>query len=134
MYGFLKNLLPQIFGKDLKQHHTHIDASVSKNINFILNAIESICQLMPKDSTSDNWRNYFFLMKDTVIDMPNRHGIKKVKLIWKNMQGGMGSWNDYYIPHVDKNIMIEQNEILQKHCATLSHYINHIEPDDNPTS
>ncbi len=66
-------------------------------------------------------------MHVALVGMPDRHGIEKAKRIWDNMQGGMGSWNDYYIPNADQNVMIRLNEELQKYCALLSHNLKFIE-------
>ena len=66
-------------------------------------------------------------MQEVLIGSPNIHGINKAKGIWDSMQGGMGSWNDYYILHAEQNVMIRLNEELQTHCALLSHNLKFIE-------
>jgi len=99
-------------------------------IDLILTTVEDICQRMPDDSTSNHWRSHFWKMQEVLIGSPNRHGINKAKGIWDSMQGGMGSWNDYYIPDAEQNVMTRLNEELQKHCALLSRNLECVQQHD----
>ena len=85
---------------------------------------------MPGDSTSNHWRGHFWKMQEVLIGSPNRHGINKAKGIWDSMQGGMGSWDDYYIPDPDQNVMTRLNQELQQHCALLSRKLECVELHD----
>ncbi len=127
MYAFIAGLMSRIFRNIKPRHQSHIDESLAKNREFILQDIKNICLLMPDDSTSNNWRIHFSKMQASLVSMPNKHGIEKAQRIWENMQGGMGSWSDYYIPHPEQKTMIHLNEELQQHCALLSHNFKCIE-------
>ena len=107
--------------------HTHtsstelhiVNPELTSNIKQCVDSIDAICDLMPTDNTSDNWRVYFTNIRHSLKSMPNEHGLTKALQLWNSMQGGMGSWNDYYIPHSDQETMRLLNETLQQHCSSL---------------
>ena len=130
MYTYVTGLISRICKKFIPHDQTYVDESYSEHIEFILVTIDKIGQLMPDDSTSNHWRGHFWKMKEELIGSPNRHGINKAKRIWDSMHGGMGSWNDYYIPHAEQNVMTRLNEELQKHCALLSRNLECVQQHD----
>ena len=98
--------------------HT-VNPDLTSKIKQCVDSIDAICDLMPTDNTSDNWRVYFTNIRQSLESMPNEHGLTKALQVWNSMQGGMGSWNDYYIPHSDQETMRLLNETLQQHCSSL---------------
>ena len=51
---------------------------------------------------------------------PNQDGIDRANKVWRGIHGGMGSWNDYYIPHDQIETRRELNTQLEDVCACLS--------------
>ena len=96
------------------------DDSLAEQIRTIHHQLETICALMPMDDTSDNWRNTFRRMQTVLVEHPNQDGIDQANTIWRSIHGGMGSWNDYYIPHDDRETMRELNAKLEDTCTQLS--------------
>ena len=99
---------------------TERDDSLTEQIKAIRHHLNGICTLMPNDTTSNNWRNTFRKMKTILVQHPNQDGIAQANTIWRGIHGGMGSWNDYYIPHEDREIMHDLNAQLEDACIQLS--------------
>ena len=118
MLKILKKWLSEQVFTSNKELHT-VNPELISSIKQCVNSIDAICDLMPADDTSDDWRVYFTNIRQSLESMPNEHGLTKALQVWNSMQGGMGSWNDYYIPHSDQETMRSLNETLQKHCSTL---------------
>ena len=130
MYTYVTDLISRICRKFIPHDQTYVDEYYSEHIEFILIAIDNIDQLMPDDSTSNHWRGHFSKIQEVLTGSPNRHGINKAKGIWDSIQGGMGSWDDYYIPHAEQNVMTRLNEELQKHCVLLSRNLECVQQHD----
>ncbi len=130
MYTYVTGLISRICRKFIPHYQTYIDESYYEHIEFILVAIDNIVQLMPDDSTSNHWRAHFWKIQEVLIGSPNRHGINKAKGIWDSMQGGMGSWNDYYIPDAEQNVMTRLNQKLQQNCVLLSRNLECVQQHD----
>ena len=96
------------------------DNSLTERIRSIHHQLETICTLMPQDDTSDNWRTTFRTMQTLLVQHPNQGGIEQANKIWTGIHGGMGSWNDYYIPHDQIETMRELNTQLEDVCDRLS--------------
>ena len=62
----------------------------------------------------------FAKMKSNIILHPNSYGMNLVWENWQSMQGGYGSWSDYYIPHEDFETQRKLNAELQSYCTALS--------------
>ena len=101
-----------------------MNPDLASNIKRCVDNIDAICDLMPADDTSDNWRIHFEKIRHSLESMPNQHGLARAFQLWDSMQGGMGSWNDYYIPHPDQKMMSTLNETLQQNCASLQHQLH----------
>ena len=99
---------------------TERDGSLAESIRMIHQQLESICTMMPNDDTSNNWRQTFRAMQTMLVQHPNQDGINESKIIWESIHGGMGSWNDYYIPHDQVETMRELNAQLEDACTQLS--------------
>ena len=96
------------------------DNSLTEQIRSVHHQLEIICRLMPQDDTSNNWRKTFRTMQTLLVQHPNQDGIVQANKIWKGIHGGMGSWNDYYIPHEQEDRMRELNAELENVCTELS--------------
>ena len=99
---------------------TERDDSLAEPIKTIQQHLEAICAMMPNDDTSNNWRETFRTMQTILVHHPNQDGINEAGIIWKSIHGGMGSWNDYYIPHEQVETMREINAQLEDACNQLS--------------
>ena len=99
---------------------TERDDSLTEQIRDIQHHLDSICTLMPNDNTSNNWRNTFRKMKTILVEHPNQYGIDQANTVWRGIHGGMGSWNDYYIPHEHRETMRNLNTQLEDTCIQLS--------------
>jgi len=124
MYAFLMNVMSRMFGKTAKENMRKLDPNLQSKVNNANRAIDNICQMMPDDSSSNNWRGNFDRMKEKLDEMPNSYGLSSAKDIWDGMHGGMGSWNDYYIPHDNQKTMTKLNDDLERECAALSVALN----------
>ena len=120
MYTILANIVSAIRKNSVVQNSKKKEDISSTHIDLALQTLQQIDLLMPDDDTSNNWRRSFSKIKETLTSMPNKKGIEAAKTIWNNMHGGMGSWNDYYIPHQDHSVTVRLNEELQKNCALLT--------------
>ena len=120
MYAFLANITATIFARTAKNNMWKSEPELAPQIEKAREAIDNICQLMPGDSTSDNWRKSFAKMKTSLEKMPDSHGLEQAKETWDGIHGGMGSWNDYYIPHEDRETMTKLNGELASFCSALS--------------
>jgi hypothetical protein len=99
---------------------TERDGSLAETIKAIHQLLETICTMMPNDDTSNNWRQTFRAMQTVLVQHPNQDGINEANVIWQSIHGGMGSWNDYYIPHDEVETMKELNAQLEDACTQLS--------------
>lgn len=99
---------------------THVDDRLTDTIDKIQTYLDDLCTLMPDDQTSNNWRGIFRRMQNILLEHANQAGIDKTSEIWFSIHGGMGSWNDYYIPHEDQNKMRELNTELEQICSRIS--------------
>ena len=114
------SLLGWLFPSINSSLSTERDESLTERIRSIHYQLESICTLMPQDDTSDNWRTTFRTMQTLLVHHPNQDGIDQANKIWRGIHGGMGSWDDYYIPHDQIETMRELNSQLEDVCARLS--------------
>ena len=114
------SLLGWLFPSINSSLSTERDDSLTDRIRSIHHHLETICTLMPQDDTSNNWRNTFRTMQTLLVQHPNQDGIDQAHKIWTGIHGGMGSWNDYYIPHDQIETMRELNSQLEDVCARLS--------------
>ena len=117
MFSFLR----KIFGKTSSdnQNQTKKKNAVPANREDIDLAIECIDWITSTMSETDNWRVGFSRMKSYIIDYPNSYGMSMARDSWEAMQGGYGSWSDYYIPHEDFETQKKLNEELQSYCSAL---------------
>ena len=99
---------------------TYIDDGLIDPIAQIQVHLEDLCTLMPDDQTSNNWRVHFHNMQGVLQKHVNQPGIDHVANMWSDIHGGMGSWNDYYIPHEDQDRMRELNTELEQICSRIS--------------
>ena len=99
---------------------TEREDSLTEQVKAIQHHLDGICTLMPNDNTSDNWRGTFRKMKIILVQHPNQDGIDQANTIWRGIHGGMGSWNDYYIPHEHHETMRDLNAKLEETCSQLS--------------
>ena len=99
---------------------TQKDPSVRDTVEKIHECLNDLCALMPEDQTSNNWRTHFSKMQSVLQQHANQPGIDHVAIMWSNIHGGMGSWNDYYIPHEDHDRMRELNTELEQICSQIS--------------
>ena len=111
MFSFLR----KIFGKTPEIQNAN--PANQEDIDHALECIEWITSTM---SATDSWRRAFDLMKSNILRYPNSHGMKLAYDNWQSMQGGYGSWSDYYIPHEDFETRKKLNEELQSYCSALA--------------
>ena len=104
---------------------TNVDVTSTDTIDTVQQYLGDICLLMPKDQTSNHWREIFHNMQTILQKHPNPSGIEQVSKIWFGIHGGMGSWSDYYIPHEDQDKMNELNTELESMCARISTLLPH---------
>ena len=75
---------------------------------------------MPGDSTSNNLEKSFAKIKTSLEEMPNSHGLERAKETWDGIHGGIGSRNDSYVPHENRETMPKSNGKSASFCLTLS--------------
>ena len=117
MYAQLMNLIARIIGRTIYLNMDKQIAPASKD--DIKQALESIDAIIATMSETDNWRVVFHRMRSYIVDHPNSYGMSMARDSWESMQGGYGSWSDYYIPHGDFETRKRLNEELQSHSAAL---------------
>ena len=117
MYAQLMNLIARIIGRTIYLNMDKQIAPASKD--DIKQALESIDAIIATMSETDNWRVVFHRMRSYIVDHPNSYGMSMARDSWESMQGGYGSWSDYYIPHGDFETRKRLNEELQSHCTAL---------------
>ena len=113
-------LLHWLFSSRSSGLSTERDPSISEHIRAVHQQLDAICTMMPNDDTSNNWRKFFRKMQTVLVQHPNQDGINEANTIWQGIHGGMGSWNDYYIPHDEVKTMKELNAQLEDACTQLS--------------
>ena len=117
MYAQLMNLIARIVGRTV---HLNMDKQLGPaSEDDIKQALESIDAIIATMSETDNWRVVFHRMRSYIVDHPNSYGMSMARDSWESMQGGYGSWSDYYIPHGDFETRKRLNEELQSHSAAL---------------
>ena len=117
MYAQLMNLIERIVGRTV---HLNMDKQLGPaSEDDIKQALESIDAIIATMSETDNWRVVFHRMRSYIVDHPNSYGMSMARDSWESMQGGYGSWSDYYIPHGDFETRKRLNEELQSHSAAL---------------
>ena len=99
---------------------TYVDGTLVDTIEKIHSYLEDLCTLMPDDQTSNDWRIHFRNMQSVLQKHPNQPGVDHVASMWDGIHGGMGSWNDYYIPHEDQDRMRELNTEVEQICSSIS--------------
>ena len=104
---------------------TQEDHTLRDTIDTIQVCLDDLCTLMPDDQTSNNWRTHFSKMQNVLEQHANQFGIDHVAIMWRGIHGGMGSWNDYYIPHEDHDRMRELNTELDQICSSISALLSH---------
>ena len=119
LYRFIQRLL-----KKSSQTSLIPDETLSSQITEVQSLLTSIDELMPNDQTSDNWRKFLHTMHKTLEQKPNKQGLDEANQIWQSIHGGMGSWNDYYIPHDDHKTMVRLNDELEMLCYRLTTSLN----------
>jgi hypothetical protein len=117
MYAWLMNLISRRFGRTARINMEKQMGPADEN--DIKQALESIDAITSTMSETDNWRVGFNLMRSYIVDHPNSYGMSMARDSWESMQGGYGSWSDYYIPHDDFETMKRLNDELQSHCSAL---------------
>ena len=111
------NLISRIFGRTAKLNmEKQVGPASEDDIKQALASIDAITATM---SETDNWRVIFHRMRSYIVDHPNSYGMSMARDSWQSMQGGCGSWSDYYIPHDDFETRKRLNEELQSHCTAL---------------
>ena len=111
------NLISRIFGRTAKLNmEKQVGPASEDDIKQALASIDAITATM---SETDNWRVIFHRMRSYIVDHPNSYGMRMARDSWQSMQGGYGSWSDYYIPHDDFETRKRLNEELQSHCTAL---------------
>ena len=117
MYAQLMNLIARIVGRTV---HLNMDKQLGPaSEDDIKQALESIDAIIATMSETDNWRVVFHRMRSYIADHPNSYGMSMARDSWESMQGGYGSWSDYYIPHGDFETRKRLNEELQSHSKAL---------------
>ena len=117
MYAQLMNLIARIVGRTV---HLNMDKQLGPaSEDDIKQALESIDAIIATMSETDNWRVVFHRMRSYIVDHPNSYGMSMARDSWESMQGGYGSWSDYYIPHGDFETRKRLNEELQSHSKAL---------------
>ena len=117
MYAQLMSLIARIFGRTV---HSNMDKQVGPaSEDDIKQALESIDAIIATMSETDNWRVVFLRMRSYIVDHPNSYGMSMARDSWESVQGGYGSWSDYYIPHDDFETQKRLNEELQSYCTAL---------------
>ena len=99
---------------------TDVDDTLTDTIDKIQAYLDDLCTLIPDDQTSNKWRTHFRNMQSVLQEHANQSGIDHVAIMWGSIHGGMGSWNDYYIPHEDQDKMREVNTELEQICSRIS--------------
>ena len=117
MYAQLMNLIARIIGRTIYSNMDKQIAPASKD--DIKQALESIDAIIATMSETDNWRVVFHRMRSYIVDHPNSYGMSMARDSWESVQGGYGSWSDYYIPHDDFETRKRLNEDLQSYCSAL---------------
>lgn len=115
-------MLSKIFGRLFSANSnppTHVDNTVKDLIEEIQDLLDELCTLMPEDQTSNDWRIHFRKMQRVLQNHANQYGLDQAAMMWHSIHGGMGSWNDYYIPHEDQSTMRELNRKLKHICGRL---------------
>mgnify|MGYP004326910121 CR=1 FL=1 len=111
------NLISRIFGRTARLNlEKQMGPAHEEDIRQALESIDAITATM---SETDNWRVVFKRMRSYIVDHPNAYGMSMARDSWESMQGGYGSWSDYYIPHDDFETQKRLNEELQSHCTAL---------------
>ena len=111
------NLISIIFGRTAKlSMEKQVGPASEDDIKQALASIDAITATM---SETDNWRVIFHRMRSYIVDHPNSYGMSMARDSWQSMQGGYGSWSDYYIPHDDFETRKRLNAELQSHCTAL---------------
>ena len=111
------NLISRIFGRTAKLNmEKQVGPASEDDIKQALASIDAITATM---SETDNWRVIFHRMRSYIVDHPNSYGMSMARDSWQSMQGGYGSWSDYYIPHDYFETRKRLNEELQSHCTAL---------------
>ena len=111
MLSFISRIFKK---KSEKQNAKPADQS---DINLTIECIDWITSTM---SATDSWRRGFAKMKSDITQHPNSYGMNLAWENWQSMQGGYGSWSDYYIPNEDFETQRKLNEELQSYCTALS--------------
>ncbi len=124
MFSFLRKLFRKTSSENQIKKKNAVPAN-REDIDLVIECIDWITSTM---SESDSWRRGFRLMKSNILQHPNSHGMNLAWENWQSMQGGYGSWSDYYIPDDDFETQKKLNEDLQSYCSalssTLSSYVN----------
>ena len=111
------NLISRIFARTaMLNMEKQVGPASEDDIKQALASIDAITATM---SETDNWRVIFHRMRSYIVDHPNSYGMSMARDSWESMQGGYGSWSDYYIPHDDFEIQKRLNEDLQSYCSAL---------------
>ena len=111
MFSFISRIFKR---KSEKQNVKPADQS---DIDLTIECIDWITSTM---SATDSWRRGFAKMKSDITQHPNSYGMNLAWENWQSMQGGYGSWSDYYIPNKDFETQRKLNEDLQSYCTALS--------------
>tara|TARA_Y100001968_G_scaffold45654_1_gene35757 strand:- start:161 stop:529 length:369 start_codon:yes stop_codon:yes gene_type:complete len=111
------NLISRIFARTaMLNMEKQVGPASEDDIKQALARIDAITATM---SETDNWKVIFHRMRSYIVDHPNSYGMSMARDSWQSMQGGYGSWSDYYIPHDDFETRKRLNEELQSHCTAL---------------
>ncbi|MCH2613870.1 MAG: hypothetical protein MKZ70_04140 [Opitutales bacterium] len=109
------NLISTIFGRTAKlSMEKQVGPASEDDIKQGLASIDAITATMAE---TDNWKVIFHRMRSYIVDHPNSYGMSMARDSWQSMQGGYGSWSDYYIPHDDFETRKRLNEELQSYCT-----------------
>ena len=111
MFSFISRIFKK---KSEKQNAKPAD---QLDIDLTIECIDWITSTM---SATDSWRRVFANMKSNITKHPNSYGMNLAWENWQSMQGGYGSWSDYYIPNEAFETQRKLNEDLQSYCTALS--------------